>query len=215
LQVTPDRSTAELERLEFDVTELIEEYTPSHLRDVDVGALLRRLSGIVVEHRLRMVPGFFLLLKALVTLEGVGRTLDPNFDLIGQLGPFVKKMMNPAHQLKFLPLDLYFTLMEVSSLLRDMPFELRDMTRVIKSGGLRIQFEHRGLEPALLKHEQVVDKLVFSIVLAALIIGSSLMVHAGIPPKFYGIPVIGLLGFTLAALIGFWLLFQMLRKKRM
>jgi ubiquinone biosynthesis protein len=59
----------------------------------------------------------------------------------------------------------------------------------------------------------MMTRLVFALVLAALIIGSSLVVLSGIPPKWYGIPVIGVAGFLSAAFVGFWLLVSILLRK--
>jgi ubiquinone biosynthesis protein len=59
------------------------------------------------------------------------------------------------------------------------------------------------------------NRLAFAIVLAALIIGSSLIVLSGVPPKWLDIPVIGIVGFVVAGLMGFWLLISILRRGKM
>ncbi|MBW1933361.1 MAG: AarF/ABC1/UbiB kinase family protein, partial [Deltaproteobacteria bacterium] len=58
-------------------------------------------------------------------------------------------------------------------------------------------------------------RLAFAIVLASLIIGSSLIVLSGIPPKWHGIPVIGLAGFIIAGVMGLWLLVSIIRRGSM
>jgi ubiquinone biosynthesis protein len=63
--------------------------------------------------------------------------------------------------------------------------------------------------------ERTSNRLAFAVVLSSLIIGSSVIVHAGIPPKWNGIPVIGLAGFIVAAVMGFWLLISIIRHGRM
>jgi ubiquinone biosynthesis protein len=86
---------------------------------------------------------------------------------------------------------------------------------MLKSGRVRIEFEHRGLEPVLKKFEQNVNRLVFSLVLASLVIGSSIVVLSDIPPRFYGLPLIGLAGFLAAGIIGFSLLISIMRHEKM
>jgi len=61
----------------------------------------------------------------------------------------------------------------------------------------------------------VSNRISFAIVLASLIIGSSLIILSGIPPKWHDIPIIGLIGFLLAGVMGFWLLLSILRHGRM
>jgi len=63
--------------------------------------------------------------------------------------------------------------------------------------------------------DRVSNRLAFAIVLASLVIGSSLIVLAGTPPKWHDIPVIGLAGFVIAGVMGFWLLISILRRGRM
>ncbi len=63
-------------------------------------------------------------------------------------------------------------------------------------------------------HSRISEKIVIAITLAALIVGSSIIVQSGIAPKFYDIPIIGLIGYLLSGVIGFWLLFVLLFKKR-
>ena len=82
-------------------------------------------------------------------------------------------------------------------------------------GKVKIEFEHRGLEPMLSAHDRISNRLAFAIVLASLVIGSSLIVLSGIPPKWHEIPVIGLVGFVIAGIMAFWLLVSILRRGRM
>lgn len=202
-------------RLEYEILEFIEDYSQKPLRAVHVDEVLRRAAKILVDHDLSIIPGFYLLLKTLITIEGVGYRLDPDFNMVEQIEPHVKHLIRENPRMRHLPYDLYFTFLDLASLLKDLPFELKDIMRVTKSGALRIQFEHRNLEPLIAKSDELVNKLVFAIVVAALIIGSSLVVLSDVPPRFYDIPVIGIVGFVLAGLIGFGLLFSMIRHRKM
>lgn len=214
MQLTDDR-IKNIERLEYDVTEFIEEYSLALLRQIDIGVILRRFSNMIIAHDLKIVPGFYLLLKALIAIEGVGTKLNPDFCMTEYIEPYVKKLIRENPRLRHLPFDVYFTTMDMASLVKDLPFDLKDMMRLVKSGNLTIQFEHRGLEPMLTRNDQIVNRLVFALVLAALIIGSSVVVHSGVPPIVFGLPLIGIVGFVLAVLIGFSLLFSIVRHKKM
>ncbi|MBD3419789.1 MAG: phosphotransferase [Chitinivibrionales bacterium] len=209
------RPIRNIESLEYDIAEFIEDYSLTMLKELDIGNLLNRFSNIVIEHDLRVIPGFYLLFKALISIEGVGSRLDPDFSLIPHLEPFVKKMLRDNPRIKHLPYDIYFMLTDAASLAKDLPFEIKEIVRIIKSGELRIQFEHRGLEPLIVKLDQIVNKLVFAIVLGALIVGTSLVVRSDIPLQLFGVPVIAIAGFLIAGFIGFGLLFSMLRNRRM
>ena len=80
---------------------------------------------------------------------------------------------------------------------------------------MRIEFEHHGLQALGAALDRVSNRIAFAIVLAALIVGSSLIVLSDIPPHWHDIPVIGLLGFLVAGIMGFWLLLSIIRHGRM
>jgi ubiquinone biosynthesis protein len=201
-------------QLDYELTEFIEHYSFSLLKQINMGDILQRFINLIVDHDLRIMPGFFLLFKTIITIEGVGYLLDPDFKIIQHVEPHVKKLVRENPHFRHIPSDIYFTLLDLVSLLKDLPFETKDLVRMVKTGELRIQFDHRGLEPVILKSDQIVNRIVFSVVLASLIIGSSLIVHADIPPKIFDIPLIGIAGYVIAGLIGFGLIFMMIRQKK-
>ena len=55
----------------------------------------------------------------------------------------------------------------------------------------------------------------WTIVVAALVVASSILVLADVGPKYGGIPFFGLLGYTVAAIMGLWLLLAILRRGRL
>jgi ubiquinone biosynthesis protein len=203
-----------IDRLEYEITEIIEQYSSASLSEIKVRDLFDRFSRITAENHLRFVPGFYLLFKALIIIEGVGLLLDPGFNLTREVEPYARRLMRDNPRLKYLPFDVYFTLLDMASLLKDLPFEMKDLIRMVKAGETRIQFEHRGLDSLTLKLDRIANRLAFANVLAALIIGSSVVIHAGMPPFLRGVPLIGVLGFATAGLLALWLLFSMLGNKK-
>lgn len=208
-------SVTDMNGLEYDVTELLEEFAMLSLRDVNVGELLKRLTRLVVRYKIRILPGFYLLLKSMITIEGVGYSLDPSFRLLSYLEPFAKKIISE----RLSPIELlravYSSGKDIGHILQDMPNDVKDIMDLLKAGRIRIEFEHRGLEPMLRTHIRLVNSIVFAVILASLVVGSSLVVLAGIPPKIYDIPIVGIFGFVAAGVIAFWLLISMIIGKKM
>jgi ubiquinone biosynthesis protein len=202
-----------VEDLEYQVGELLEAYSFAALKDFRIGEFLNRLIRLIIRNRLRMPPGFYLMLKAVVTLEGVARRLEPGFDMVESIKPFAKRAMRERLRPDRLAKDMFYGAMNLTPMLKEFPAQARDILGLIKRGKLRIEFQHQGLEPILKTHERMMTRLVFALVLASLIIGSSLVVLSGIPPKWYGIPLIGVAGFLSAAFVGFWLLVSILLRK--
>ena len=203
------------EQLEYEVYALLERYSYRSLKEVALLDILSELVSVVTDHKLQVSADFYLLAKALMIIEGVGRNLDPDFNFVEHATPFAKRMIRERLNVTDLAKDVYFSLSDLALLLRDLPADTRDLIDQVRQGKLKVEFEHRGLEPMLKTHEQISNRISFSIVLSALIVGSALIMRADIPPKVYGIPIIGALGFFAAGLMGFWLLVSILGHGKM
>ena len=203
------------EDLEYEIAELIQEYASRSLATINIGEVLNRLSRLLIVHRLQVIPGFYLLVKAVVTMEGIGYKLDPDFNMMEHLEPFAKRLIHEQFGFSHLARQGLETFQDFFFLMRDFPSETRDILSLIKAGKFRIEFEHRGLNPFLRKFDQIVNRLVFGLVLAALVIGSSIVVLSDTPPRLFGLPVIGIAGFLTAGIMAFSLLISILRHERM
>jgi len=215
LNLTEYDNLPDYSSLERDVSEFMDKHCYGPLKDVELGNMLQQLLDVSTRHRLNIPPDLFLMIKALSTIEGLGTKLDPDFDVTKQAAPFVRRL----HLNRFNPRRIFQKMTnsgtELFHLLEEVPGEVRDILKMIKRGTIKMEFEHRGLQPMLSTHDRISNRLAFAIVLAALIIGSALIVLSDIPPKWHDIPVIGLIGFLFAGVMGFWLLILMLRSGRM
>lgn len=208
-------AVAERAALERDVAELIDQHLHRPMREFHFGRLLRQMLDLAARYALRMPADLFLMLKALSTVESVARSLSPEFDIAQTAAPFLRKVQRSRYHPRRVAQDLFETGFELARLAGEVPRTLRILLRQAAQGRLHLEFEHRNLEPLLSTLDQVSNRLAFSVVLAALIIGSSLIVLADLPPKWNEIPVIGLVGFLMAGLMGFRLLLSILRHGRM
>lgn len=206
----PDR-----EELEEDLAQFVDEYLYLTLKQLEVGKLLQKLLEITVQHKLSLRPNFFLLIKSAGTIEGWGMMLDPNFEMIEHAKPFFEKYQLSRLNPKRIAAELYDSGEDFFYLLREIPGDLRDILKLAKQGRIKIEFEHHGLGSMITTLDRISNRISFAIVLAAQIVGSALVVLADIPPQWNDISVIGLAGFLLAGVMGFWLLLSMLRHGKM
>ncbi|MGK0185987.1 MAG: ubiquinone biosynthesis protein [Verrucomicrobiales bacterium] len=203
------------DNLERDLLELLDQHLYLPLGEVDLGRLLEQVLDIVTRHQLSLKPNLFLMIKAIMTVEGVGRSLDKNFKIIQVAEPFVKNTVADRMDPRRIASDLFYSGADVASLLTEIPGEVRSVLRQAREGKIKIQFEHHGLSTFRQTNDQISNRISFAIVLAALIVGSSLIVLSGVPPKWGEIPIIGLVGFVMSGLMGFWLLLSILKHGRM
>ena len=215
LKLTGRSHVRDVEELESDIAELIEVYAYGSLKELEIGGVITHMGDVIIEHHLEGPRDFYLLAKALVTIEGVGRELDPEFNAVKHAEPFAEKLIMERMSPRKLIEDFYLSALETRLLLRDLPSEARDILARVRQGEVKIKFEHKGLDPMLKTLDQTNNRMVFAIVLASLVIGSALIVLSGVPPKWHEIPVIGIIGFLGAGIMAFWLLFSILRHGRM
>jgi ubiquinone biosynthesis protein len=206
----PDRRLLEREVADFMGRHL---YKP--LKDIELGKLLQQLLELATSFRLRIPADIFLMMKALGTVEGVGRMLDPEFDMIARATPFITRVKLERFKPERIADDAYDMGSQLLQFLRQFPNQLLELANLIRQEKLRLQIEHRGLENMLATHDRISNRISFSIIIAALIIGSALIVISETPPLVYGISLIGILLFFAGAIMGIWLLVAILRKGKL
>ncbi|MBN2542298.1 AarF/ABC1/UbiB kinase family protein [bacterium] len=211
LKIAGQEEMDNYERMEMEVADMIDQYSHLPLKAINIGDFLTQAIQLILKYKLKIPGDIYVLSKALITIEGIGRKLDPEFDMISHIEPFARKLMMEPLMPGNLIKDIFNSFKEFLLLLQDLPSEIKDISGKIKRGKFKVEIEHKGLNPMLKKHDQISNRIAFAIVLASLIIGSSLIVLSGIPPRWNDIPIIGIVGFVGAGLMGFWLLISILR----
>ncbi len=215
LGITTQFGEVDHDALSRDLVDLLDRYLYLPLKDLQAGKILQELLDLVQRHNLSLKPNFYLMIKALSSIEGVGLMLDPNLELIKLAEPYIKKVKTERLRPHRLTEKIGETSGEYLKLIQEIPEEARGILRQLRAGKMKLGFEHSGLESLSKALDRVSNRIAFAIVLAAQIIGSSLIILSDIPPKWNGIPVIGLAGFLVAGVMGFWLLVAIIRHGKM
>jgi len=206
----PDRRA-----LEKDIGDFVESYLYKSLKELRIEDILHQILELITHHRLRLPPDIFLMVKALTQVEGLGLVLDPDFDMTEKAAPFVKRLKLKRLSPKRIIADFLDSGGDLVQLIKEIPGELRDITKQIKQGKISIAFEHRGLENLVFEMDRSSNRVAFALVVASLVIGSSLIFRSDLGPFLFGFPLLGLVGFSIAAIFGIWLLISILRSGKM
>lgn len=201
--------------LEKDVADFISRHLYRPLKDVQLGKLLQHLLELATKHRMRIPPDIFLMLKALSQVENVARMLYPEFDIIQKAAPFIRQVRLSRLSPKRLADDAVRLVEQSYEFLTDFPKDLLELSRSLRQKKLSFTLVMKDLDKMLATHDQISNRISFAIIIAALIIGSALIVISNMPPLFYGISVIGLIGFLAAGFLGIWLLVAIIKKGRL
>lgn len=201
--------------LRLDLNDFIDSYMGIPLYQLEIEKLFGDLVDVLRRHRISLLTDVVLMAKALVTIEALGRSLDPEFNIMTLIEPYATKLMLqsalPMKQLK----ELKQMALDTEDLMKILPSELKFILRKVKKGRMNMIFEHRGLERLILELDKSSNRLSFSLIIAALIIGSSLIIFLNKGPFILGLSIFGLIGYLIAAILGLWLVIAILRSGKL
>ena len=197
--------------LSNDCSALIDRYNGPALKNLNTSEMLTDLMALFRDHHLMLPNDVAMLIKVFLTLEGTARLVDPDFVIATHMEPFARRAWREQHSPVFL---MRRALREVSSLLTKLPGDLRQLTSQAKRGQLQLRLEMEGLNQLSQRMERSANRLSVGIVVAALIIGTSISLTVAGGPELFGLPLFGSLGFGSSLLVGVWLLWSILRSGR-
>ena len=198
--------------LRTDIQDLLDRYYGATLQELSFGRVLRELLAVIRRHRIAVPAGLAMVVRGLATVEGLGLLIDPGFSFVEELRPFLERLawrrFGPLGWLK----DLRRTAADIESMARDLPADLRQASEWLKKGEIKLQIDHEELRQIARNLSRSNNQLAAAIVLAAIIIGASLLVVAAPTALHSVVPAIGVAAFVAAGAIGVYLLITALRR---
>lgn len=183
--------------IEYELQLLIDNYIDVSLDDLDVSEVVGQLVSLIYKFQLSFPSNLTLMFKSIAMIEGVGHQLDPQFQLSEMVAIFAPKLTKHKLSPRRLVGNVYTTMMDYKRMLSALPKDIRSVLRKMKDGQLKMEVQHNGLEPLRATLDALSYRLTFGLVLAALIIGSSIMVNV----KTEGIMhTLGLVGYGVGAI---------------
>lgn len=203
--------TINSDKFKTDLEEFIDQYYEIPLKQVRIDQVLISALTMIRTYDVRVPRELYLMIKTLILSEGIAHQLDPDFDMIRYSKPFVQRMIRQRYNPYRLLKQSKKLTAETLDLLATMPKELKQIISMIRRGELKVEFEHYGLENLIAELDRSSNRIALSLVLAALIVGSSLIMLTRTGPLYMDVPVFGLIGYLIAGLMGLWLAWAILR----
>jgi len=201
-------------KLATDIDEFISNYDNTPLKQLRFSALLNDLTTVMRENYLSVPPDLTMLFKALITLEGLGRQLDPDFQIVKHLTPFVKKIIVD----RYMPGALFKRgrrgLVNLVNSVTSLPNDISQVLHEAARGRLKINFDLKRLDHFGHQIGHSANRLTVAMIAAALIVGSSIVMTVKGGPTIFGLPAFGFVGFFLAFVIGLMLMVSIWRSGR-
>ncbi|UCV04601.1 ABC1 kinase family protein [Dechloromonas denitrificans] len=200
--------------LTLEIQTFVDQYHGVALSQLRLGAMLSDLVDILRQHRLALPADLSLLVKAFITLEGMGRELDPEFDMAGEALFLLEQAMRARYTPAAIAKRGWQAASEALALVAGLPQDVSRLLRAARRGRLEIHIDVTHLKRVGNQLDSAANRLVIGIVVAALIIGSSIVMTVPGGPTLLGLPVFGLLGFCGAVVGGIWLLLSIWKTNR-
>lgn len=202
-------------RLEYDLVEYINKYAFTTNFHTKVSEMLTDLTNIMIQHNLNIPGHFFLLTRAMFSLEGLVRVMNPEIVLMDEIKPIIEKRIihdrNPITTGEKIINSMY----DLGNYLEEFPSDLRQTMKLIRKGKLKVNMEHQGIDPFVSSLKIVGRQIVSAVLIAALILSATVFILAGSHPQILGIPVYSYISIIAATIIAIyqWLHIQQEKEK--
>jgi ubiquinone biosynthesis protein len=207
-------SKVEEATLSADIDAFVDTYHGVPLAQLSLAAMLSDVTGILRKHRLVLPSDLALLIKAFISVEGMGRNLDPGFHMAGEALPLLRRALRARYHPKALAQRSWRSLNRMVDLLTSVPDDLARLLRTVRHSGVQVHIDIQNLQRVGDQLDRAASRMTVGVVVAALIIGSSIVMTVGGGPELLGLPAFGLLGFVGAGVGAMWLLRSISRSGR-
>jgi len=192
--------------LTIDLETFVDQYSSLALKDLSLTAMMSDLMAILRDHKLILPADLTLLIKTYITMDGLGRHLNPEFNTLVFTAPYIQKVMEERYRPEAIARRGWRNLITVGDLLSSLPKDLRKLLRASRKGAFQIDINVKRLGVYVNHIDNAISRLTMGIVTAALIIGSSIIMTVEGGPELFGLPAFGFLGYAFATVTGIWLL---------
>ncbi len=184
-----------------DAQAIVSEFRDTPLERLNLGRLLQQFFNVLRTNQIRCPADLVLLIKALTTIESVARGLDPAFEMVEFVRPHIERLVQKRYGFGAIRARLQRSLLQYTELAEDLPGELRPLLSQLRRNKLAFNLEHRGLGRLTHTIEHASRNIAFALIIAAMLVGSSILVHAARDPGLGALNALGIAGFMAAAVL--------------
>ncbi len=194
-----------------DVIDICERHFGKPLKYMELGAFIKDILKGVFKHKTKIPLEYALMCKALITMEGVGKKLDPDINIFEESHPYLVEIFKTRYNLDRVSQDLAKSVVTLSRTIQEAPPQLKGILDNLESGKFKIRVENTGTEKSVSTWEKIVNRLILSLITSTLIISSFLLILFG---KSSLTTLIGILGFLAAGFLSLWVMFFILKSQK-
>ena len=184
-----------LERGFYDILSMVD---GNSLEEINLVEIMERVKKLLNENQVLLSEDVYLLVKGIGQIEGIGRHLNPQLNIMKEIGKNAQEIISKRMSPKYIFEKGMGKVGEFSENWLTLPNDLKKLLEKIQNNELKHRHELVGFE----NFQKIAERLVMGLVLSSLIIASSILVLANIPPHINGISALGVLGFVISGILG-------------
>lgn len=189
-----------------EISTIVANFHDVDVKKINVGQLLFNVIGIANNNELKAPAELAMLAKTLLHLDGVTKKLDPNYDPQEVIRDYSERLIGQKLAQKFEPRNFYPALLDLNQLVLDLPHRAREIIDLTATGKLSFGIKLQQAEEFLAGIHKVANRITVGVVIAALLISSSMMMRVPTRMQLFGYPVLAVIGYLLAAAAGIYLI---------
>jgi ubiquinone biosynthesis protein len=194
--ITPSQNTPDLKE---DIDDLLHLYYGAELKNMD-GAM-EDLLKVMVKNEVILPREFVMIGRGIALIEDTGKKLDPEFNAATELKQLARNIVINKYKPKRLTNVGINYLLQLEHLAKDLPDTINNTISKLEEGNIEVNLSHNGIS-------ELANQLSVSLILSALIMGSSLALLTDVGPTLFDIPLLGLVGFVFSAILGGFLVIE-------
>lgn len=215
IRMSVTEAKPDLNQLRLDIGRLITKYYNRPAEQINIGEETVELMKVVLRHNLKFPASFGLFSKTLMYIDNICRILDPQLNYVKFISRSSQRLLSERIRTQFTTPKFIRNLMDMGDLFFDFPSKLHTLIEKFSEDSLGIKFEHVGLEELERTLDRLANRMAFAIIVGSLIVGSGLVMRLDVGPHILEYSAIGIIGFLLASLLGFYLLYTIIRSSGM
>jgi len=213
LNITKGKKSIDFKTMERDLLDILDSYHAVPIKDINIGHLLMAIMALLQDYQLKLPTDLVIMIKALVTAEGSARQIYPDLNVVSASKGYIEELRRQS----LMPANLWrmirYSLSQFLTQQKALPHRFARILEKFDDGELTLRFAHTNLNGFLKTLENIFNRLTFGIIVGAMIIGSSMIITTGVKPFILGFPALGVIGYVISAVLGLWILINIIRTK--
>ena len=221
-----DAETLDLRAFRTDLKDISEPFYGRTLQTISVKDVYDQVMKLVLKYRLRLPRNLLLLLNTFIQTEALGKILGSDASILEVTRPYARKLLQRGYDAQKIMRNVGHEARRMGGYLRMMPKFVHDLLRAAASGKHRLEIWHSGFQQLDAKIEKGINRLTVGIIISASVIAGSLIMNSSqkvieFTINVFGVhtisitSILGLMGYTMATVLGFWLIISIMRSGKM